>query len=58
MKGSVACALAAAEQFSESDLKCPIYITCTADEEIGCGGAGSYTVPLHCRTRTAQRARN
>jgi acetylornithine deacetylase len=39
MKGSVACALAAAEQFSESDLKCPIYITCTADEEIGYGGA-------------------
>lgn len=39
MKGSVACALAAAEQFSESDLKRPIYITCTADEEIGYGGA-------------------
>ena len=39
MKGSVACALAAAEQFSESDLKAPIYITCTADEEIGYGGA-------------------
>ena len=39
MKGSVACALAAAEQFSENDLKAPIYITCTADEEIGYGGA-------------------
>jgi acetylornithine deacetylase len=39
MKGSVASALAAAEQFSESDLKRPIYITCTADEEIGYGGA-------------------
>lgn len=39
MKGSVACALAAAEHFSESDLKAPIYITCTADEEIGYGGA-------------------
>lgn len=39
MKGSVACALAAAEQFSETDLKAPIYITCTADEEIGYGGA-------------------
>lgn len=39
MKGSVACALAAAEQFSESDLRSPIYITCTADEEVGYGGA-------------------
>ena len=39
MKGSVACALAAAEQFSEGDLNAPIYITCTADEEIGYGGA-------------------
>lgn len=39
MKGSVACMLAAAEQFSASDLKQPIYITCTADEEIGYTGA-------------------
>jgi acetylornithine deacetylase len=39
MKGSIACMLAAAEQFVESDLKKPIYITCTADEEIGYGGA-------------------
>ena len=39
MKGSVACMLAAAEQFSAADLKKPIYITCTADEEIGYGGA-------------------
>ena len=39
MKGSVACMLAAAEQFSASQLKRPIYITCTADEEIGYGGA-------------------
>ena len=41
MKGSVACMLAAAEQFSASDLKKPIYITCTADEEIGYGGAAA-----------------
>ncbi|MDA1163040.1 MAG: M20 family metallopeptidase [Planctomycetota bacterium] len=41
MKGSVACMLAAAEQFSESDLQRPIYITCTADEEIGYGGAAA-----------------
>ena len=39
MKGSIACMLAASEQFSAGDLKKPIYITCTADEEIGYGGA-------------------
>ncbi|MGH7201381.1 MAG: M20/M25/M40 family metallo-hydrolase, partial [Planctomycetaceae bacterium] len=39
MKGSIACILAAAVQFSTSELQRPIYITCTADEEIGYGGA-------------------
>lgn len=39
MKGSIACMLAAAEQFNDTDLKRPIYITCTSDEEIGYGGA-------------------
>ena len=39
MKGSVACALAAAEQFSAQDLSQPLYITCTADEEVGYLGA-------------------
>lgn len=39
MKGSVACMLAAAGRFSTSELKRPIYITCTADEETGFGGA-------------------
>ncbi len=39
MKGSIACMMAAAEQFSAAELKNPIYITCTADEEIGYGGA-------------------
>ena len=39
MKGSIACMLAAAEQFDAAGLKQPIYITCTADEEIGYGGA-------------------
>ena len=39
MKGSVATMLAAAEQVDPSDLKQPLYITCTADEEIGYGGA-------------------
>jgi len=41
MKGSVACMLAAASQFPSSDLKKPVYITCTADEEIGYGGAAA-----------------
>ena len=35
MKGSVACMIAAAEQFAAADLKKPVYITCTADEEVG-----------------------
>lgn len=39
MKGSVACMLAAAAQFPATQLSRPIYITCTADEEIGYGGA-------------------
>lgn len=39
MKGSIACMLAAAEKFDKAQLKQPIYITCTADEEIGYGGA-------------------
>ncbi len=39
MKGSLACALAAAERFSADELKRPYYITCTADEEVGYVGA-------------------
>ena len=39
MKGSVACMLAAAERIDASQLEKPIYITCTADEEVGYGGA-------------------
>ena len=39
MKGSVACMIAAAEQVAASDLTAPIYITCTADEEVGYVGA-------------------
>lgn len=39
MKGSVATMLAAAARFSTSELKHPIYITCTADEEVGYHGA-------------------
>lgn len=39
MKGSVACMLAAAESFTTENLKAPIYIVVTADEEVGCQGA-------------------
>jgi acetylornithine deacetylase len=39
MKGSIACMLAAAEQFDTAKLKQPLYVTCTADEEVGYGGA-------------------
>ncbi len=39
MKGSVACALTAAAQFPPADLIAPLYITCTADEEVGYIGA-------------------
>ena len=39
MKGSIACMLAAAEQFSTAQLERPIYVTCTADEEVGYHGA-------------------
>src|SRR5947209_3016504 len=39
MKGSIACMWAAAAQFPSVKLHRPIYVTCTADEEIGYGGA-------------------
>ncbi len=39
MKGSIATMLAAAARFSATELKHPIYITCTADEEVGYHGA-------------------
>ncbi len=41
MKGSIACMLAAARQFDASRLTCPIYVTCTADEETGYVGAAN-----------------
>jgi acetylornithine deacetylase len=47
MKGSIACMLAAAEQFSASTLKRPVYVTCTADEEIGYGGAAKVASSSH-----------
>jgi acetylornithine deacetylase len=39
MKGSLACFLAALEQFPDATLAAPVYVTCTADEEVGFGGA-------------------
>ena len=39
MKGSIACALAAAAGISQNSLKEPLYIVCTADEEVGFHGA-------------------
>lgn len=39
MKGSIACMLAAAGDVSAEQLKRPVYIVCTADEEIGFAGA-------------------
>jgi acetylornithine deacetylase len=39
MKGSVACMIATADRFKEKDLKQPIYVVVTSDEEINCGGA-------------------
>jgi acetylornithine deacetylase len=39
MKGSLACMLAAVAELREQPLSAPLYVTCTADEEIGFGGA-------------------
>src|SRR5262245_9662103 len=39
MKGSIACIWAAAANVPIAKLRRPVYITCTADEEIGYGGA-------------------
>jgi acetylornithine deacetylase len=39
MKGPVACMLAAAEKWTHSNLAQPLYITLTADEEVGFHGA-------------------
>lgn len=39
MKGSLACMLAAAERFAASELTKPLFVTVTADEEVGFGGA-------------------
>lgn len=39
MKGSLACMLAAAARLNDVELKSPLYIVCTADEEVGFHGA-------------------
>jgi len=39
MKGSISCMLSAAARFAAAELTQPLYVTCTADEEVGYGGA-------------------
>ncbi len=39
MKGSLACMLAAASRLRDADFHAPLYIVCTADEEVGFHGA-------------------
>ncbi|MCA9050957.1 MAG: M20 family metallopeptidase [Planctomycetaceae bacterium] len=39
MKGSLACMLAAVESLNKPTLKAPLYVVCTADEEVGLRGA-------------------
>jgi acetylornithine deacetylase len=39
MKGSIGCILAAAQQFPRKNLRAPLFVTCTADEEVGYTGA-------------------
>lgn len=39
MKGFIACALVAAEDFAKSDLKRPVHFAFSYDEEVGCLGA-------------------
>lgn len=39
MKGSIACMMAAAQQFAWDDLEKPLYVIITADEEVGFHGA-------------------
>ncbi len=39
MKGSLACMMAASQQFTWDELKKPLYFTVTADEEVGFDGA-------------------
>lgn len=39
MKGSVGCFIAAASEIKTADLRAPVYVFCTADEEVGFHGA-------------------
>ena len=55
MKGSIACMLAAAERFSPGELKRPIYVVATSDEEIDCGGAAH--VMKHSKTFKTSKIR-
>ncbi|MGB0681750.1 MAG: acetylornithine deacetylase [Magnetovibrionaceae bacterium] len=41
MKGFIACALAAVPAFANADLKMPLHLVLSYDEEVGCQGVGS-----------------
>ncbi|QDU81821.1 Acetylornithine deacetylase [Polystyrenella longa] len=47
MKGSLACMLSAAATVEAAELKQPVYITCTADEEVGYIGAKNVAAQSH-----------
>ncbi len=55
MKGSVACMIAAANAFTEKELKVPVYVIVTADEETDCGGARA--VALRSKTFKSSNVR-
>jgi len=53
MKGSIACMLAAVERLPLSELKCPVYVVTTSDEEVGCFGAEA----VQKRSRTLRQSK-
>lgn len=55
MKGSVACMIGAANAFTEQELKLPVYVIVTADEETDCGGARA--VALRSKTLKSSKVR-
>ena len=55
MKGSIGCMLAAAERFARSSLRFPLYVTCTADEEVGYTGAAEVAGAVGTFSRNGRR---
>ena len=58
MKGSVACALAAAERLRDESFDRPLYLVCTADEEIGYEGAKRVVEQSAFLSRNGRRQRH